>query len=119
MGNAYAIIQSRSELEFLYLRAQIILSEQVFLQKKHLLKQKYFPNWLHVLKARSARANHGDLNDEIRQIIKAQLKSQSDALTARLEALENDLAARMSSKVKSSKHLLSEEIADLKKHMKL
>ena len=51
MNNAFQAIQNRSQLEFLFLRAKIILTEQSFLAPGIVKKMRatYFPKWLQVL----------------------------------------------------------------------
>jgi hypothetical protein len=112
MGNAYSRIKSRSELEFLYLRAQIILSEQLQLDEKSVAKQKNFPNWLQVLKPRVASSQEGEVLDKVMHELRG-LRAENKALSARLEALENDLGGHLSAKIKDSKTLLSAIMNDL------
>jgi hypothetical protein len=127
MGNAYASIQSQSELEFFRLRAEIVLSEHVFMSAEDIVNPNIFPNWLHVLTAREV-SDEGDVNAEIRQLktqlksqndeLRKQFKQQSDAILARLEALEEGVTSRINSKIKSTKLVFSEEMANLTREMK-
>jgi hypothetical protein len=96
MGDSYTRIQEKSEVEFLRLRATVLLEYELFMSPEELADQTKFPKWLHVLvphgrgvgSSRDAEAWHGLLGT-----MEERLRDLEESLNLRSDRLREDALA--------------------------